>query len=44
MELSGHAPFIVHEDANVDKAVDMAIAAKISGKFQGDNAATTPIG
>jgi succinate-semialdehyde dehydrogenase/glutarate-semialdehyde dehydrogenase len=28
MELSGHAPFIVHEDANVDKAVDMAILAK----------------
>ena len=28
MELSGHAPFIVHEDANIEKAVDMAMAAK----------------
>ena len=28
MELSGHAPFIVHEDANIEKATDMAMAAK----------------
>ena len=28
MELSGHAPFIVHDDANIQKATDMAIAAK----------------
>jgi len=28
MELSGHAPFIVHDDANIQKAVDMAIMAK----------------
>jgi len=34
MELSGHAPFIVHEDANVDKAVDMAMAAKYRNNGQ----------
>ena len=28
MELSGHAPFIVHDDANIEKAVDMAMMAK----------------
>jgi succinate-semialdehyde dehydrogenase/glutarate-semialdehyde dehydrogenase len=28
MELSGHAPFIVFDDANIDKVTDMAIAAK----------------
>ena len=28
MELSGHSPFIVHGDADVEKAVDMAILAK----------------
>jgi succinate-semialdehyde dehydrogenase / glutarate-semialdehyde dehydrogenase len=28
MELSGHAPFIVHDDANIQKAIDMAIMAK----------------
>ncbi len=28
MELSGHAPFIVHADADVTKAVDMAMMAK----------------
>ena len=28
MELSGHAPFIVHDDANIQKATDMAITAK----------------
>jgi len=34
MELSGHAPFIVHEDANVEKAVDMAMAAKYRNNGQ----------
>ena len=34
MELSGHAPFIVHEDANIEKAVDMAIAAKYRNNGQ----------
>ena len=28
MELSGHTPFIVHDDANIHKAIDMAIMAK----------------
>ena len=28
MELSGHSPFIVHADADIDKAVNMAILAK----------------
>ena len=28
MELSGHSPFIVHADADVEKAVNMAILAK----------------
>ena len=34
MELSGHAPFIVHEDANIEKATDMAIAAKYRNNGQ----------
>ena len=34
MELSGHAPFIVHEDANVEKAVDMAMASKYRNNGQ----------
>jgi len=34
MELSGHAPFIVHKDANVEKAVDMAMAAKYRNNGQ----------
>jgi len=34
MELSGHAPFIVHEDADVKKAVDMAMAAKYRNNGQ----------
>ncbi len=34
MELSGHAPFIVHADANVEKATDMAMAAKYRNNGQ----------
>ena len=34
MELSGHAPFIVHEDANIEKATDMAISAKYRNNGQ----------
>ena len=34
MELSGHAPFIVHEDANVEKAVDIAMTAKYRNNGQ----------
>ncbi len=34
MELSGHAPFIVHEDANIEKATDMAVAAKYRNNGQ----------
>ena len=34
MELSGHAPFIVHEDANVEKATDMAMASKYRNNGQ----------
>ena len=34
MELSGHAPFIVHEDANIEKAVDMAMASKYRNNGQ----------
>jgi len=34
MELSGHAPFIVFEDANVEKAVDIAMAAKYRNNGQ----------
>jgi succinate-semialdehyde dehydrogenase/glutarate-semialdehyde dehydrogenase len=34
MELSGHAPFIVHDDANIEKATDMAMAAKYRNNGQ----------
>ena len=34
MELSGHAPFIVHEDANIEKAVETAMAAKYRNNGQ----------
>jgi len=34
MELSGHAPFIVFDDANVEKATDMAIATKYRNNGQ----------
>ena len=34
MELSGHAPFIVHADADVEKATDMAMAAKYRNNGQ----------
>ena len=34
MELSGHAPFIVHADANVEKATDMAMASKYRNNGQ----------
>ncbi|MAJ23125.1 MAG: NAD-dependent succinate-semialdehyde dehydrogenase [Candidatus Pelagibacter sp. TMED64] len=34
MELSGHAPFIVYEDANIEKATDIAIAAKYRNNGQ----------
>ena len=34
MELSGHAPFIVHADANVEKATDIAMAAKYRNNGQ----------
>jgi len=34
MELSGHAPFIVYADANIDKAVDIAMAAKYRNNGQ----------
>ena len=34
MELSGHAPFIVFEDVDVDKVSDMAIAAKFRNNGQ----------
>jgi len=34
MELSGHAPFIVHEDASVEKAVNIAMAAKYRNNGQ----------
>ncbi len=34
MELSGHAPFIVHADADVEKAVDIAMAAKYRNNGQ----------
>ena len=35
MELSGHSPFIVHADADVEKAANMAILAKYrnTGRF-----------
>ena len=34
MELSGHAPFIVFNDANIEKATDMAIASKFRNNGQ----------
>jgi len=34
MELSGHAPFIVHKDANIEKATDMAMSAKYRNNGQ----------
>ena len=34
MELSGHAPFIVHADANIEKATDIAMAAKYRNNGQ----------
>ena len=34
MELSGHAPFIVFEDSNIDKVTDMAIASKYRNNGQ----------
>ena len=34
MELSGHAPFIVHEYADIEKATDIAIAAKYRNNGQ----------
>ena len=34
MELSGHAPFIVHADADVEKATDIAMAAKYRNNGQ----------
>ena len=34
MELSGHAPFIVFSDANIEKATDMAIASKFRNNGQ----------
>ena len=34
MELSGHSPFIVFDDADIKKAADMAIAAKFRNNGQ----------
>ena len=34
MELSGHSPFIVFEDSDIDKVADMAIAAKFRNNGQ----------
>ena len=34
MELSGHAPFIVFDDANIDKATDVAMACKYRNNGQ----------
>jgi succinate-semialdehyde dehydrogenase / glutarate-semialdehyde dehydrogenase len=34
MELSGHAPFIVHEDADIEKATDIAMGAKYRNNGQ----------
>ena len=34
MELSGHAPFIVFDDANIDKVTDMAVACKYRNNGQ----------
>ena len=34
MELSGHSPFIVFDDADIKKAADIAIAAKFRNNGQ----------
>ena len=34
MELSGHSPFIVFEDADIKKAADMAVTAKFRNNGQ----------
>ena len=34
MELSGHSPFIVFDDADLNKVTDMAIAAKFRNNGQ----------
>ena len=34
MELSGHAPFIVFEDSNIEKVTDMAISSKYRNNGQ----------
>ena len=34
MELSGHSPFIVFDDADINKAADMAITSKFRNKGQ----------
>jgi succinate-semialdehyde dehydrogenase/glutarate-semialdehyde dehydrogenase len=34
MELSGHSPFIVFDDADMNKATDMAISAKFRNNGQ----------
>ena len=34
MELSGHAPFIVFDDVDLDKVTDMAITAKFRNNGQ----------
>ena len=34
MELSGHSPFIVFDDVDIDKVTDMAIAAKFRNNGQ----------
>ena len=34
MELSGHSPFIVFDDADLNKATDIAIAAKFRNNGQ----------
>ena len=39
MELGGNAPFIVFEDADIDKAVDAAVATKIRNMGEACNAA-----
>ena len=34
MELSGHSPFIVFDDADIKKATDIAVAAKFRNNGQ----------
>ena len=34
MELSGHSPFIVFDDADINKVTDMAITAKFRNNGQ----------